>query len=130
MALSKQIAAYSDCIERLDQAVDDPQGIRLLFPGEKPAKLFQMRCIRARHITRELSKRIYPREDPKHNATPYDALTIRNPEPAAEDDGTFWVKIERISQPVIQVESLSTGTILDDEDHDETQFVDQPAREG
>lgn len=116
MALSEQHAAYSDCFDKLDRALADPAGIRVLFPDQKQAKLFQLRCCKARVLDRRQNERVYPKSHKMHGNSPYDVLMVRNPKPTAEEDGKFWVYLEPQEQEVLEIESLG--------DDDETTTAD------
>lgn len=118
MALSDQHAAYTDCFDELDKALANPQGWRCLFVDEKTAKLFQIRCCKARVIDRRQNSRIYPKSNPMHGNSPYDVLVIRSPRPSAEGDGSFWVYLEPQNQSNVMIASEPLG------EDDETTTVD------
>lgn len=114
MALSEQHAAYSDCFDKLDEALEQlnagKRGIRCLFKTWNEAKLFQQRACKARVLDRRQNARLHPKDDVRHGTSAYDLLLIRNPRPTAEADGMFWVYLERQIQVSIDVEPLEDDT--------------------
>jgi hypothetical protein len=109
MALSEQIAAYPDCFDLFDRAMAHPVGVRALFKSESAARFFQMRMNQARTLQRRDSRRAYPAEDPRYGTSEFDPLIVRI-KPAAEDDGTWWVYVERHGVEITNIEELDDET--------------------
>lgn len=96
MPLPKSLAAYPDCQEALDRALDSSKGVKIK-PDKSPWRL-QLRLRYFITRVREENKKVYPPEHPMHGASPYDAMSIR------VENGS--VIIEKVSPENIKVEEL------------------------
>lgn len=108
MSLPAQLAAYADCIDLYERAKADEVGIRVFIGPEKSARRLQFRLQRARVLMRDEMKRAYVRDDPSWGKSEFDDLvtTVRK-----DEDGEWWVYIQRYGQEIGDIESLSeTGT--------------------
>lgn len=78
MTLPTSLAAYDNCIEALEKALESKRGIRMDFPDWGAANFFRMRCHQARKLTRERNAKIFTDPDhPMHGRSLYDALILR-----------------------------------------------------
>ena len=104
MSLPTSIDAYDAELDYFQQAFDDPDGIRLSFTTYGEANLFVMRMHQARALQRQLHRRLYTSDDPKHGRSEFDRLMVR--QPRYDDVQHGWVYIERSNARVVSVESL------------------------
>lgn len=109
VALSDQIAAYHDCFDLYDRAMAHAIGVRANLPSEAAARTFQLRMNYARVLQRREATRIWPKDDPKWGKSEFDPLIVRI-RPAAEDDGTWWVYVERHGINLTNIEELDDET--------------------
>lgn len=105
MGTSQSLLAYEDCIDYMQQALDDEKGIRLEFATHEEAMQYRLRLNAARNAVRRNNAQIYP--DPAHQyhlKSHYDALVFR----LKRIDGRFWIYLETSPYEIKSVESLST----------------------
>jgi hypothetical protein len=98
--------AYLDAFEAWEKADADPRGIRLRFTTKENAQTFRSRLHNARSIDRSDNTVIY-REDvdnPLYGRSVYDPFVVRLKE---DEEGMWWIYIERSSIDRLVVESLS-----------------------
>lgn len=113
MPASQSRAAYEDCFDYLDQALAQPDGIRVSVgldddddsPGK--AKQLQVRLHYARSLDRRDSKIIYPKDDPNHGTSVYDPLIVK----IRQSDGEIWVYIEPRTAKA-KVEAIRPGQAI------------------
>ena len=103
MPLSPQIAAYNDCFDLFEKALDDKVGARALFESWSAAFVFRNRMNYFRKLQRDQNKRVYERNDPQWNTSEFDCLIVRIKESV---DG-WWVYVERNGGEIQVIESLS-----------------------
>lgn len=109
MSISQSRAAYVDCYEYFDRALEEDVGIRLRVPDVDKATFLRMRLHTARVIRRRDNAEIYKPGDPMYNASPYDQITVK----IANDDGKFYVILEKVQfivdiEPLEPIEGLKT----------------------
>lgn len=104
MSLSNNPAAFRDCYDIMDRALEDPAGVRWAAPSTQAAYHFRMRCNHARSINRTENAATYEKGHHLHNKSAYDHLSFK-----VRTIGTAsYVYLER--QPILdegRVESLS-----------------------
>jgi len=90
-------AAYQDCFDFFDRAVESRNGIRFQVPNESVAINQRMRLHMARKIARDESERLYSPDHPSHGISPYDThqVLIRS------DGEAWWVYIEPRTIPIV-----------------------------
>jgi hypothetical protein len=103
VALTDQIAAYTDCLDIFDRAIEDRVGTRIQFKTFAEAHMFRMRLNHARVLVRRESQRVYERNDPRWGKSEYDILICRIKE---DEEGFHWVYLERHGTEILVVESL------------------------
>lgn len=103
MAISSSHLAYKDCYAVMDQAVEDSVGVRVEMDDYDKALHFRMRLHQARAIDRRRNAGTYPPDHPMHGLSAYDKLVCR----IRQEEGKFWVYLERNTLRVGQVEPLS-----------------------
>lgn len=107
MALTDQMAAYSDCYQHFDRAQDTEKGIRILVETQNQAHIMRMRLCHARVLERREATRMFERSDPRHGKSINDKyrITMR---PTAEADGKWWIYIEpwELAAGEVEVEEL------------------------
>jgi len=104
MALSNQIAAYSDCEDLFTRAKADPVGARACFATDAQAKYFRLRLNNYRVLLRRESIRIYDRTDPLYGKSDYDEFICQVKE---DDAGEFWVYVSRTNNEILDIQPLS-----------------------
>jgi len=104
MALSNQLAAYSDCEDLFTRAKADPVGARACFASDAQAKYFRLRLNHYRVLLRREACRIYDRNDPHFNKSDYDEFICQV---KPDDAGEFWVYVSRVNNEILEVQSLS-----------------------
>lgn len=93
MVASTSRLAYLDCIELMDQALENTKGVKISF-GEKGYALhYRTRLHTARTICRNDNRQAYPENHTLHGRSIYDGLVVREPR---EEGGLWWVYIEKI----------------------------------
>ena len=76
-------AAYIDCEQLLDKALAGAKGVRVTYLTAGKANYEVKRLHAFRVLDRELSKRIYPENDPKYETSVYDTLIFSRPKGSA-----------------------------------------------
>ena len=74
MTISKSRGSYTDCMDIMDQALEDDRGIRIAQRDFDSANFLRMRVHMARSLDRKTNREIYPVDDFKHNTSVYDPL--------------------------------------------------------
>ncbi|MGH7238816.1 MAG: hypothetical protein ACREHG_01990 [Candidatus Saccharimonadales bacterium] len=105
MTLMDKIAAYEDCFEWFDQALNDAFGIRVRFSCQNDAYTFQLRMHQARALHRVESTKIYPETDLRYGKSEYDKLAVRRP--VKDQDSCWIVDINRQGGGIVDVQALS-----------------------
>lgn len=105
MSLPNRIAAYDDCFTIFDGAI--ASGSRVCFATQNEAHHFMTRLHQARALTRDESKRLYDINDVRWGKTAWDALIVRHPR--EDEEGKWWIYIERAGSNIIVVESLGAS---------------------
>ncbi len=90
MTASTSKAAYSDCLELFDQALERGR-LRVGYPSKGEAHQLYNRLQYFRVLDREENQRIYERGDPQHGVSAYDPLIVRSPR---FEQSKWWVYIE------------------------------------
>ena len=109
MTVSNSPLSYEDCYRIMDAALADERGVRVKLRDINGATFFRMRCHQARKIDRQRSEDTYEKGDPRYKVSQYDRLILRI---RADAEGV-WVKIEQNAVIPGEVESLSTGELLE-----------------
>jgi hypothetical protein len=104
MALSDQLAAYSDCEDLFSQAKADTLGARACFATDAQAKYFRLRLNHYRVLLRRESARIYEKMDAQYGKSDYDEFICQVKE---DTEGNFWVYVSRVNNEILEVQSLS-----------------------
>jgi len=94
MPLSNQVAAYKDCYELFDAAVNNEKGARALIGDHNKALMFRMRMNHSRVLLRDQSKRAYDRTHSLWGTCEYDAFIVRIKE---DEEGQWWAYVEPAS---------------------------------
>lgn len=107
MSLPTQPAAYTDCYDLFQRAIDNPLGVRTPFPTENAAKFFQLRMHQARKLLREQNCRIYPSTSALYDTSEFDSLQVqvRGPDGAGE----HWIYVRPHGVVIDYVEPLGPG---------------------
>ncbi len=105
MALPLAPAAYTDCYDHFERAQRSERGIRILSDSYEAAFHLRSRMNQARVIERRESARIYPRADPKHAKSENDCFKLTLVK-TAEDDGKWWIYVQRWDQTEVEIEEL------------------------
>lgn len=106
MSLTDQRAAYTDCYDFYQAAVDSPNGagVRHPFPTENEARFFALRMNKARSIQRRDSRRIYPTNSPLYDTSEFDHLqVIVRPDTAGE----WWAIVKPHAVDLSAIETLA-----------------------
>lgn len=77
MTLPKSLAAYKECEEHFNQAMESPRGIVLTMPDKSAAVRYRLKLNSYRSLLRKRNKEIYPVDAALHNATEFDYLVVR-----------------------------------------------------
>lgn len=104
MALSNQLAAYSDCEEVFAAAKADKVGTRASFETDAQAKYFRLRLNHYRVLLRRESAQMYEKIDPQYGKSDYDEFICQVKE---DTEGKFWVYVSRVNNEILAIESLS-----------------------
>lgn len=104
MAISTSHLSYGDCYEVMDLALRDERGVRVAQPDMNSCTFLRMRLNQARAIDRNRSKSVYKEGDALFGCSQYDPLVVRI---RTNDDGQFWVYVEKSAASMGLVESLS-----------------------
>ena len=107
MPLPNSIGAYRDCFDVFEKAEADSHGARVQFASHGEAKTFQVRMNHARQLQRQESTLIYDRTHPLYNTCSFDEFQVRAP--VEDEDGKWWVYIERRGHNILAIEALSTS---------------------
>ena len=90
MSASTSRRAYDDCYSLMNQALENPKGLRCLKIDYSEACQLVVRLNYARNLQRELNTKVFGDDDPKAGVSNYDTLIIRK----KEIDDEWWVYIE------------------------------------
>lgn len=93
MSASTSHASYDDCFQTFDEAMEQPNGIRVEVPTENEGMQLFTRLHFARSMDRDNNKKIYEGQ-PGHKlfgTSVYDPLVVRKPKFV---DERWWVYIE------------------------------------
>lgn len=104
MSLPNRLAAYEDCLDIFQRAIDSPRGSRTAFGTSSEGFVFQSRMHQARKLQRELNQRVFDRSDPQWGSSEYDKLIVRAP--VQSDDGLWWVYIEPYGSNIVAIEDI------------------------
>jgi hypothetical protein len=103
MSAPTSILAYDDCFDLMNQALEDPAGIRVKFGNDGDATHFRIRLNKARALMREQNKSVYGPDEPMHGKSTYDPLVFR----VKRVDGDWYVYLQANAYSKLTVESLS-----------------------
>lgn len=104
MPLPNTIDSYHRELEIFQQALNDPEGVRVCYGDKVKARQASFRFHQARALDRTESRRIYKPDDRLYGKSEFDVLVCKLREDA---DHEWWVYIERHGREVLAVESLS-----------------------
>lgn len=90
MTASTSRAAYNDCFEIFDRALERGR-LRIGYATRGEAHQIYNRLQYSRVLDREENQRIYEADDPKWGVSAYDPLIVRAPR---EEGGKWWVYVE------------------------------------
>ena len=76
MPATKSLAAYGDCRDLLDRALEAPMGVRIKLDTAAAAVRLRWRLNYYRKRDREESKTIFAADDPRWGMSVYDGLSI------------------------------------------------------
>jgi hypothetical protein len=93
MSVSTAKFAYVDCFDLMDQALDDPVGVRKRFDDYGTAKHFVMRMHYARKLDRQANMVAFAEDHPMYGQSNYDHLIARDPR--EDREGKWWIYVER-----------------------------------
>jgi hypothetical protein len=102
MTASLDRAAYSDCYDLFDLALQSDFGVEMSFKSYGHAMNYRLRMNRARQLDREISTRIHDKDHPEYAKSKYSVFTIR----IEKVDGEWMLKIERNVLPTGAVRAL------------------------
>lgn len=77
MSISTSRLAYNDCFEVWEQALENPDGIRVKMTSHDEANYFRMRMHQARKIDRKDNLLAYEEGTKMHGASVYDPIVCR-----------------------------------------------------
>lgn len=77
MGQSESAHGFPDCRAFLDRCIAAERGGKLIFKNKGSATAFSRRCYTARHREKKRNIKLFPVDDPMHNATAWDILTLR-----------------------------------------------------
>ena len=93
MTLPLSLAAYEDCTDYMQRAIDAEKGIRVKVPDHGSAMRLRSRLHMARSLDRKNNRDLLPEDDPLYGKSEFDPLVVRF---EAEGDEE-WVRIEKMS---------------------------------
>lgn len=103
MSLSNSRLAYADCYSILDQALEEPRGVRVEVASLNDANYLRMRIHHARAINRQENSRTYPDPDePLHGRSVYDIFVVR----IEEGEGHAWVYLDKQKVEIGRIEPI------------------------
>lgn len=91
MSASTSHASYDDCFQTFDEAMEQPNGIRIEASDDGAAHQLYTRLHFSRQMDRDNNKRIYDPGHKLYGISVYDALIVRRPK---NIDGRWWVYVE------------------------------------
>jgi hypothetical protein len=91
MSSSTSHASYEDCFRVFDEAMQQPNGIRIEVSDEGAGMQLRTRLHFSRQMDRDNNRRLYEATDERYGVSPYDSLIIREPKFL---DEKWWVYIE------------------------------------
>lgn len=91
MSVSTSLASYEDCFDVLDQAMEQPNGIRVEVSSQGDGMQLYSRLNYARTVDRANNRAIYDTGHKLHGTSAYDLLIVRMPR---NIDGKWWIYIE------------------------------------
>lgn len=105
MSLSSSTLAYTDCFRVFEQALADPNGVRVLLPNMNAATFLRMRLHKARQLDRDNNLKVYTenRDHPLYGKSQFDGLVIKIRQ---EGEGTY-LYLEPVDTLEYEVEGLS-----------------------
>lgn len=107
MSVTQSKAAYQDCFDYFDRALEAKLGIRVAMRNPSEANNLRMRMNRARQISRQEMNAIHERgfDHPEFSTSPYDALVLKVRE---KPEGDWWLYIE--PRKSFEIEELTDET--------------------
>ena len=119
MSLPTSLRAYEDCRALYDAAVADPKGARACLGTYESCINMRTRMHYLRKLDREANAETYPADHPMHGTSTYDDFFIQIHK---DEDGEFWIYIQRRQVPVI--EGLSDTPDLIDVEANEVHLIE------
>ena len=111
MSLSNSRLSYADCFALLEQALDEPRGIRVEVADEAAATYLRLRIHHARVIDRAENAKIYPDPDHYlHGRSIYDCFVCR----IEAKPGEAWLWLDKQKVELGRIESIPEGARLVD----------------
>jgi hypothetical protein len=97
----------------MEKAMEDPKGIRIKFATEEDAWLYRLRLHNARKIDRRENEENYEKGHGMHGKSPYDLLIMRLRQ-VLNGNGSWWLRIEKLSIDNLEIENLSEANEADE----------------
>lgn len=76
MPVSSALNGTADARGFLERACASANGSKITFASKSQAYAFKQRCFNVRATDKRQSRKIYQPEEPGHNASPYDGVTL------------------------------------------------------
>ena len=76
MTAPKSVAAYGDCEEHFQRALNSANGIAVTLEAPGMATRFRQKMNSYRALLRRQSQKVYEPSDPRFNTSPYDAYAL------------------------------------------------------
>lgn len=103
MAMSDSRAAYIDVFKVLDQAMEDPVGVRIKFTDNGDAMRYRLRINYARKLDRQDNREIYDVGHKMYGRSIYDPIQA-----IIEKDGdAFWLYVRKADAIPLAIENLT-----------------------
>lgn len=77
MPQAKNLQAFEDTRELLQQALENPKGIEVDCPDARSAWRLRMRLYATRRREQEANRKRYPIDHPLHGRSHFDAITVQ-----------------------------------------------------
>ena len=111
MSLPTSLRAYEDCQNLYDAATADPKGARACLGTYDACINMRTRMHYLRKLDRDANQKTYPEGHPSHGTSAYDDFFIQI---MPDEDGLYWLYIQRRSASILYIEGLSdVGDLID-----------------
>jgi hypothetical protein len=121
MSLSTSLRAYADCVRLFDAAIADPKGARAKLGTFDACLNMRTRMHYYRGLDREANANTYPAEHPQHGTSAYDDVFIQI---VPDEDGEYWLYMQRRSAQILAIEGLSEVPDLIDVEGEEVHLIE------